>query len=115
MAGINRLGFDGRKHGEEMFAEVKGFKVKVTVKDGTPHLSISLRDGRLVVSTSALSIAGMEHIAEAFKCAAEMTYEELDYYWMREHELIRQERARKKQTSEGALARMRILQGAGGS
>jgi hypothetical protein len=66
--------------------KVKGFEVEVTVKDAIPHVRISFADGRQVMQTDALSIIGLEDMSTVFARAARMAYNELDIYWMLQHE-----------------------------
>jgi hypothetical protein len=72
-----------------MVNKVQGFSVEVTVKDAIPHVRVCFADGKPVLETSALSIAGMENMSVVLAHAAKMTYDELDRYWQLQHEKLR--------------------------
>jgi len=72
-------------------SNANGFKLEVSVADGVPHVRISteMKEGIVVVlDTDRLSSSGLENLSEVCRTAAKMAFEELDLYWMRQHQQI---------------------------
>ncbi len=74
-----------------MVRDINGFKLEVKERDGLPHVRVSFADGRVVVDTDQVSITGMRNLGAVLAVAAKLAYAELDCYYAREHERMRQE------------------------
>lgn len=72
---------------------VNGFDVEVTVQDALPRVRVSAPwSEKAIFDSDALSITGLEQIADVFKAASRMAYQELDAYYYRQQIRMREER-----------------------